>query len=173
MIKHITSENPADHWRFLNVKDKIVMDMGCSFWDSTWNEDWLSSSEYFVSKGAKKVIGFDAAKHDIDRYNELYQNDIRYEIFHLYVNDKLGLEFILNKYKPQVIKCDIEGAEINFEDLNLDIFENIEEMAIEYHNGPTLEMCKKYLPIWGFKNIDIYQLHGLDLNSVGVYHAWK
>lgn len=28
-IGKITSENPEIHWRFLNCKNKIVMDMGC------------------------------------------------------------------------------------------------------------------------------------------------
>lgn len=173
MIKKITSENPDNHWSFLNVKDKIVMDMGCSFWDSTWNEGWLSSSEYFVSKEAKKVIGFDCAKHDIDRYHELYPNHQKYFMFHLCVNKDEHIENLLDDFQPEVIKCDIEGAEIHFQNITKYEINSVKEIGIEYHNEPTREMCIDRFNKWGFKVIDLYQLGNEDIQRVGVYHAKK
>lgn len=170
-IKYITSENPSDHWRFLDVKYKVVMDMGCSFWDSTWHDDWLSSTEYFVDKGAKKVVGFDEAQHDIDKYHQLYNGDERYDIFKLRLDDPITLQRLLNIHKPQVIKCDIEGAEINF--LHIDNLEGVEQIAIEYHNGPTKLMCETMMPLWGFTNIELYKLGENPIESAGVYNAWK
>lgn len=170
-IKYITSENPSDHWRFLDVKYKVVMDMGCSFWDSTWHDDWLSSTEYFVDKGAKKVVGFDEAQHDIDKYHQLYNGDDRYDIFRLRLDDPITLQRLLNLHKPQVIKCDIEGAEINF--LHIDTLEGVEQIAIEYHNGPTKLMCETMMPVWGFTNIELYKLGENQIESAGVYNAWK
>jgi len=171
-LEKITSENPENHWRFLNPKDKIVMDMGCSFWDSTWNEGWLSSSEYFVSKGAKKLIGFDCAEHDILKYKKLYGNDGTYYTFHLCVNTDKHIEDLLLQYKPQMIKCDIEGAEIHFQNVKKDMIPFVEEIAIEYHNCPTREMCENKIKEWGF-NSQLYQLGDNDLKYVGVWHLWK
>lgn len=171
MIKLIESENPSNHWRFLDVKNKVVMDMGCSFWDSTWNEGWLSSTEYFVDRGAKKVVGFDEAQHDVDRYHQLYNGDERYDIFRLKLTEHMTLQRLLNIHKPQVIKCDIEGAEINF--LHIDDLEGVEQIAIEYHNGPTKLMCETMMPLWGFENIELYQLHNNPIESAGVYNAWR
>lgn len=171
-LEIITSENPDNHWRFLNPQDKIVMDMGCSFWDSSWHEGWLSSSEYLVSKGAKKLIGFDCAKHDIQKYHILYGNEGIYETFVLCVNSHKHIEDVLEKYKPQVIKCDIEGAEIYFENITLDMIPFVEEIAIEYHNGPTKEMCENKIKEWGF-NSQLYQLGDNPINSAGVWHLWR
>lgn len=173
MIEKITSENPENHWRFLNPKDKIIMDMGCSFWDSTWHDDWFSSSEWFVHKGAKQVVGFDASLADILKYNEIYANDERYEMFFLHVKEKADLLSAIQKYKPEVIKCDIEGAEIHFDEITSEDLESVSEIAIEYHNVPTREMCERKLIEWNFNNHQFYQLGEYDINQVGVYHLWK
>ena len=172
-IEKIISENPENHWRFLNPNGKIVMDMGCSFWDSTWNEGWLSSSEYFVSKGARKLIGFDCALHDIEKYHELYGDDPKWHIFHLCVNADVQIEDLLSYYKPQVIKCDIEGAEIHFSEITKEMMEGVDEIAIEYHNVPTRVMCEQKMVEWGFPNYQFYQLGDYDINQVGVWHFWK
>jgi hypothetical protein len=153
----IISENPENHWRFLNPTDKIVMDMGCSFWDSTWTPGWLSSSEYFVSRGASKLIGFDQAEHDIKKYHDLYGNDGVYFTFVYDVKCDEDIKNLLQLYKPQVIKCDIEGAEIYFRNVTKDDISFVDEIAIEYHNGPTKEMCENkefsaYIKHWIFDN---------------------
>lgn len=172
MENKIISENPENHWRFLNPKDKIVMDMGCSFWDSSWNEGWLSSSEYLVSRGAKKLIGFDCAGHDIEKYHQLYGNDGKYFTFQLCVNKDEHIEDLLQQYKPQVIKCDIEGAEIHFKNVTKEMINFVDEMGIEYHNDPTRDLIREKIKEWGF-NHTLYQLGDLDTERVGVYHLWK
>jgi hypothetical protein len=172
-IEKITSENPEIHWRFLNCENKIVMDMGCSFWDSTWHDDWLSSSEYFVSKGASKLIGFDCAAHDIEKYHQLYGNAGKYYTFQLCVNANEQIEDLLEHYKPQVIKCDIEGAEIHFQNVTKEMIEFVDEIAIEYHNDPTRILCEQKMVEWGFTNHQLYQLGNEDINRVGVWHLWR
>jgi hypothetical protein len=171
-IEFITSENPENHWRFLNPKDKIVMDMGCSFWDSSWHDDWYSSSEWFVNKGASKLIGFDCAEHDIQKYHKLYGNDGVFETFQLCVSEDKHIEDVLKKYKPQVIKCDIEGAEIHFQNVTKEMIEFVDEIAIEYHNGPTKEMCENKIKEWEF-NSQLYQLGDNPIESAGVWHLYK
>jgi hypothetical protein len=170
MIEKIISENPENHWRFLNVKNKRVLDMGCSFWDSSFNEGWLSSSEYFISKDAIEVIGFDSAMQDIEKYERLYGNDDRYTIFFMHMDSEEKMRDVLNRYKPQVIKCDIEGAEIFFDNITEDEMWFVDEIAIEYHNDPTREMCERKIKEWNFNNHQIYQLGEYDINRVGVYH---
>ena len=173
MIEKIISENPENHWRFLKVEDKVVMDMGCSFWDSTWNDGWLSSAEYFVSKGAKKLIGFDSAAQDIEKYGKLYPNDDKWHIFYLHVEFDAQIEHLLKTYKPQVIKCDIEGAEIHFNNVTKEMMEFVDEIAIEYHNDETRILCENKLVEWEFGNHQLYQLGDYDINRVGVCHFWR
>lgn len=38
----ITSEEPGNHWGFINFKDKIVLDLGCGKFHSTISTyDWF------------------------------------------------------------------------------------------------------------------------------------
>ena len=112
-MKNIPNEDPKNHWFFLKVKDKLVMDMGCSFYEAYYNPGMLSTSEWFIKEGATKVIGFDSNPDEVKKYNIVYKNNPQYEVFELFLDSDVKIRELL-KYKPQVIKCDIEGGEINF-----------------------------------------------------------
>jgi hypothetical protein len=59
----ITSEDSSVHWKHLEVSDKVVLDLGCGFWEI---EDIQESSPvYFKNKGAKKIIGVDMNADDL------------------------------------------------------------------------------------------------------------
>ena len=172
-IEKIISENPENHWRFLNPNGKRVMDMGCSFWDSSFNEGWLSSAQYFIHRGATKLIGFDCAMQDIEKYHTMYGDDPKWHIFHLCLNSTIQIQDLIETHKPQVIKCDIEGAEIYFNDITKEMLDGVDEIAIEYHNGPMRVMCEQKMVEWEFTNHQFYQLGDYDINQVGVWHFWK
>ena len=115
-MKNIPNEDPQNHWSFLEVKDKLVLDMGCSFYEAYFNPGMLSSAEWFVKEGATKVIGFDSEPAEVKKYHIVYKNNPKYEIFKMFLDGDVQIRELL-KYKPQVIKCDIEGAEINFKSI--------------------------------------------------------
>lgn len=154
------SEEPIKHWGFLNFKDKIVLDLGCGKFYSS-----ISTAQWFLDGGAKKVIGIDLGKEPIE--------DERLEAFAMPINDKLGLEFLIRKYKPQIIKCDIEGAEIHFDEIEKEDMDSVEEFAVEYHDGETKRVVEKMIKEWGFNNFELYGLGNEDINRIGVYWAWK
>ena len=171
-MKNINSEHPYEHWSFLDVKDKVVLDMGCSFYDATYNPGMLSSAEWFVETGATNVIGFDANPYEVDKYNVVYKNNPKYKVFKLFVDNTEKIKDLL-KYKPEVIKCDIEGGEIYFNDISKDEMECVEQIGIEYHDEATKKMCEVKLSEWGFDFIEQYSLMYIDTNKQGVFCGKK
>lgn len=171
-MKNIPTEDPKHHWSFLDVKDKLVMDMGCSFYEAYYNPGMLSSAEWFIENGAAQVIGFDGDPDEVKKYNIVYKNDPRYEVFELWLDSPDHIRKLL-EFKPQVIKCDIEGAEINFLPITKQEMECVEEIAFEYHNVPTREMCEIKLKEWGFDFIEQYSILDRNPEEQGVYHGLR
>ena len=80
---------------------------------------------------------------------------------------------MLNKYTPDVIKCDIEGAEEHFKDISSNDIESVKQVAVEYHNNDLKLLIEQKIKDWGFKNSEIYQLFDEDINRLGVIYAYK
>ena len=87
----------------LEVKGKVVIDVGC---------DFGTTPMYFISRGAKKVIGFSLDKQ--------YFRDYRYKHFDLNEQPEVlngvidGLSLSQDEAKVFVLKSDCEGCEWNF-----------------------------------------------------------
>ena len=93
-MKHITSEEPDNHWGFINFKDKIVLDLGCGKFHST-----ISTYDWFLQNGAKQVIGVDLGNETSEDINFIYSGGE--------VNSKERLLKLINEYNPEIIKSDI------------------------------------------------------------------
>jgi O-antigen biosynthesis protein len=171
-MKNIPTEDPKDHWSFLNVKDKLVLDMGCSFYEAYYHPGMLSSAEWFVENGATQVVGFDGDPAEVTKYNIVYKNNPRYNIFKLWLDNPDHIRKLL-EFKPQVIKCDIEGNEINFLHITKEEMDCVEEIAFEYHDVTTREMCEKKLPEWGFNFIEQFSILDRHPDNQGVYYGSK
>lgn len=162
----IESEEPKDHWGFLNVKGKTVLDLGCGWYSVVVSQ---STPAYFLSRGAFRVIGYDNHSPSCERLHDLNN-------FELYIESVCHadeIRQILKKYKPNIIKCDIEGSEQAFKEISSEEMSLIEEIAIEYHNGPLKDLIKNKMIEWQFKIIDEYPL-GPELTkepSTGVFHG--
>lgn len=157
-MKNINSEEPDVHWNFLNVKDKRVLDLGCGKFYSS-----ISTAEYFLNQGARSVIGIDLSDIGLDRYN-----------FAMYIERIISteqIEGLLIRYVPEIVKCDIEGAEKYLEGISE--IPSVEEIAIEYHDAVTKEICKRKLKEWKFNDIELYQLLGEDINRIGVIYGTR
>ena len=157
-MKKITSEEPSIHWPFLNVKNKKVLDLGCGQFYSS-----VSTAEWFLNKGADKVIGVDLS--DISLFND------NFTMIGMRINSSDQLKSLIDTYLPDVIKCDIEGAEEYFNEISLS--SSVKQFAVEYHDNNTKLICERAIEDWGFENVETYQLFNEDINRIGVIHAWK
>ena len=154
----ITSEEPDNHWGFINFKDKIVLDLGCGKFHST-----ISTYDWFLQNGAKQVIGVDLGDETSEDINFIYSGGE--------VNSKERLLKLINEYNPEVIKSDIEGAEIHFKDI--ENLHNVKEFAIEYHSADLKNMLINRFNVWGFDYIEEIQLMDCNSDEQGVLYAKK
>lgn len=157
-MKKITSEEPKEHWSFLNPGNKIVLDLGCGKFYSS-----ISTAQWFLNEGAAKVIGVDLGKEPIE--------NSKFVSYAKRIESKEDLEYFLH-YMPEIIKCDIEGAEVYFKDINA-LPTSVKQFAVEYHNNDLKKICEDRFEKWGFTNIELYQLFNESTDRIGVYHVWK
>lgn len=154
----ITSEEPEIHWPFLKVKDKVVLDLGCGLFYSK-----LATPDWFVNQGAKKVVGVDMANDNPTHF-----------IYHKKpILSKEDILDLLYEYKPEVIKCDIEGAEVYFKDITIEDMNSVNQFAVEYHDNDLKLLMEKKIKDWGFENSDTHQLFDENIDRIGVIYAWK
>ena len=158
MVTKITSEEPEIHWPFIKVKDKIVLDLGCGLFYSK-----QSTPDWFVQEGAKQVIGVDLG-NDNPSYFTYHQMNI---------SSKDDILQLLDEYKPDVIKCDIEGAEVYFKDISTSDIDSVKQFAVEYHDNSLKLLMEQKITEWGFTSVNLYQLFDEDINRIGVIYAYK
>lgn len=164
----ITTENPDEHWGFLHPKGKTVLDLGCGI----NNEQFLPTPMWFImQKDAKKVIGVDGNPQSYQWF-KLNYNVQNFIPFMDMIDRYEKIEFYFDYFKPQVVKMDIEGSEIYMNAFRNDLFDNVEEIGIEYHSLPCLIAVENKLKENGF-TIEYYKFEHLEIEHQGVLYARK
>ncbi len=161
----IRSEKADDHWYFLPVENKVVLDLGCGI-----NSEFAPTPWYFIQdRKAKKVFGVDP---DLNSYNWFKQNYNIQNFIHFldYVDRLEKFEWYFENSKPDVIKIDVEGAEIVLHALNPKYLLGVTDIAIEYHNFPCLVACESLLDKLGMV-ICYYKFENIDLEHQGVIYG--
>jgi hypothetical protein len=139
---YIESENPEHHWHLTKIKDETILDLGCGFY--MIQPGWENTPEYFINRGAKKVIGIDPTNNDIIKLKSLYPK-------HDFYCDKIDtiekLDYYINNNNITSLKMDIEGHETKFIESTND-YMSLKHVAIETHSRQILNnMIKKLLKL--------------------------
>ncbi len=170
----IESEDSSIHWPNVEVKDKIVLDLGCGRWCNRYGGENTNFKEfspiYFSDIGAKKVIGVDASNGEIDFFKDKTIGNIKFEFIHKKIENKQDLLDLIKNNKIQVIKCDIEGAEENFYEITKEDLSEVSYFALEYHDEKIREKFISLFDNWGFTIESEGLLWG---ENVGVLFAKK
>lgn len=163
----INTENPAEHWGFLPIENKVVLDLGCGI----NNEEYSPTPIYWINNKAKFVVGVDASEASYQWFKKNYAIKKFINIMD-YVDRIEKFELYLGYYRPQIVKIDVEGSEIFLNALKPEYLEGVEHIGIEYHNLPCLISCERLLKDNGYE-IDYYKFNDLDIDYQGVIHAFK
>lgn len=167
-IKVIQTEDPKEHWGFLSVEDRIVLDLGHGIWEPNVQPTPL----YFLYEGASKVIGIDPSQPSYEWYKNNLQTD-KFIQHNDYIDSPDKIKIYVNYYKPHVIKCDIEGGEIYLNQLTKEDMESVKEIGIEYHNLQCKVLVQSKLQEWGFDIVQRYQLMTISIDAMGVIYGKK
>jgi hypothetical protein len=167
VTKVVNSENPIEHWNDIqSVEDKVVMDFGCG-WLFQQHE---STPEYFINRGAKHLIGIEAACGEVEKLKELYPT---HTFICKTIVSKDDIVELLKEYKPDTIKMDIEGYESVIEHITTEEFDCVKEIGVEYHNPECKHILETKLNEFGFEIFAINQFGWFctDINIMGILHA--
>jgi hypothetical protein len=140
----VDNENPIHHWQFVEVENRVVLDLGCGRYEKYVyrNPDWPTTPEYFVQKGAKHVNAIDIDHGEIEWFRSEFKNESdKCTFIEKEINSVESFENIILTYKPDCVKCDIEGAETYLFDLHNNIFSLVKEYYIETHGNELYEKC--------------------------------
>jgi hypothetical protein len=139
----ITTENPEVHWGFVNVKDRIVLDLGCG---RVWHTDrqrssdkhlhWPDTPEFFLNRGASQVIGVDPRSYEIERYQDEYlYNDDKGIFLCQEITAAKDIQDLIEGFNPNCVKVDIEHHEKVLVDLSRDVIKKVDEWYVECHTS--------------------------------------
>jgi hypothetical protein len=129
-ISPIYKEDYEFQWGLTDYENTTVLDIGA---------DIGSTAYFFAKNGAKQIIAVEGSKK---LFNQLKLNvNLRKVVpIFLYITTPADIEKLIKKWKPDIIKMDIEGAEINLLQIRDLIFQDIPKLMIEIHNKDLLEL---------------------------------
>lgn len=138
----IESEAPLEHWGFVEVVGKTVLDLGCAYFGA----DSEKTPTFFLEAGASYVVGVDMTLSGLESIN-----DPNIALIQLSIESPNEIAKLYERFEPQVVKCDIEGAEMHLLSLSDGIFKMPEQYAIEVHSDELDEAFTKKLRSCGYK----------------------
>jgi phage anti-repressor protein len=167
-IKQIKTENPSEHWGFLECDGRTVLDLGHGIWE----QDTEPTPIYFLKEKATLVVGVDPSQPSYNWYKDNLKTE-RFVQHNDYIDGPNKFQMYLRYYRPHVVKCDIEGSEIYMGNLTKEDFETVREMGIEYHSLACRIVIENMATEWGFNIEDKYQLMDINPGGMGVIHLKK
>lgn len=137
-------ENYEVHWGSADYKGKVVLDIGA---------DYGSTADFFLGKGATKVI---AVERDKGFFERLYTLSLgRPEIVAVGRDVATTADFLvlLEEYDADLMKVDCEGCEAFLLELDDAIFSRVPEYLVEVHSKETTEICGNCHPYGGLEDL--------------------
>ncbi|MEM2260847.1 MAG: hypothetical protein QXK24_00200 [Ignisphaera sp.] len=126
-------------WGIANYENKTVLDIGA---------DVGSTADYFLQKGAKKVIAVEGSEY---YWSKLCDNCLNYKFSFFHVEPVLlnikspeDYKYLIQKYLPDIVKIDCEGCEVHLLDLDKDTVKLVREYIIEVHSTELVEKFKAF-----------------------------
>lgn len=135
------AEDPQTHWPGVDVRDRVVLDLGAGDFGRMEQNDYPSTGDWWLQQGAKHVVVVDREAKDLAHYEGR-------ECFTVVCRSIDGPDEIVDlllDHVPDVVKADIEGAERHFLSIEPDIFRIPRAYAIEVHSVDLVSETENHL----------------------------
>jgi hypothetical protein len=173
----IENEHATDSLRFLDPKNKNILDLGCGRHTDRNGEWTLPLTEYTpifsAIRGAKKIVGVDSRSSEKEYYDEYFKENFKDVETHFYtslIENSEQVKTLIKDHDINYIKTDIEGYETLFLTWTKDDFNNVDDFVIEYHTEEIKNSFLNKLTEWGF---EIYAQGTTWANGIGVLFTKK
>lgn len=131
-LKPWHNENFGRSYGCLVFEGKIVLDIGA---------DYGSTANFFLSKGATRVIAVESYPPDAAALEEYAEGEPRIIAITKHINCSEDFKEILQRHKVDLAKIDCEGCEFYLLGLENFFFSSIPEYFIELHNLANARRC--------------------------------
>jgi len=146
-------ENYDECWGFISYRDKIVLDLGA---------DYGSTAYYFLKKGAKKVIAVEGNSEYFKQLLSNYGNDDRVVCVEKWIETPEDMEQLVARFPCDIVKVDIEGAEIHIAKISPQVLSLSKKWIIETHSKLVFNTLSSFFCSLNFKIFSInYDLKGV------------
>lgn len=174
---NIENEHASDSLRFLNPKNKNILDLGCGRHTDRHGNWTLPSEEYTpifcALREANKIVGVDSRETEKEYYDEYFKNNFKNIETHFYtslIENSDQVKTLINDHEINYIKTDIEGYETLFLTWTKEDFINIDDFVIEYHSDDIKNSFLNKLDEWGF---EVYSQGTTWASGIGVLFTKK
>ena len=148
-----SNENYDECWGFVSYKNKIVLDLGA---------DYGSTAYYFLKSGAKKVIAVEGDEYLASKLLNNYGIDPRVTCIYKWISGPKDIEQLI-RFQPDMVKVDIEGAEVYIAKVCPELLLSVREWIIEVHEKEVYDELSNLFLSLKFNVIPV------DYDLVGVY----
>lgn len=138
-VRPLGNENYDQHWNYTSFKGKTVLDLGA---------DYGSTTDYFLRHGAAKVASVEGNTEYARRLFARFGGDDRTPCIHMWIRTGNDIDLLVNLFKPDVVKVDIEGDEKLL--LETDVA-RVREWLVETHTEQLRQQVSKFFLQSGFK----------------------
>ena len=149
-IKYIYTEDPKEHWKFLNCTNERVVDFGCCYNDKDQENtrvNKLGTPQFILAQNPIMYVGLDIYEPDLIELKKEIQQENAF-FFNLKLDSSEKVQKVFDDYLPTVIKMDIEGAELYMCDT---VPPNcLKQIAVESHNQQIENMLISWSNKWNF-----------------------
>jgi predicted RNA methylase len=127
------TESYDEHWKYLSFKNKNILDIGA---------DYGSTVSYFIKLGASKVVAIEGNPKLASDLKKNYEGNNNVVCIEKFIRKSEDVDRLLETYRPDVVKCDIEGWETCLLKAKISL---VNEWLIEVHDPIVLrQLLKKF-----------------------------
>jgi hypothetical protein len=132
-FRSLHTEDYDEHWKYLSFKNKNILDIGA---------DYGSTVSYFIKLGASKVVAVEGNPKLASNLKKNYEGKSNVICIEQFIRKSEDIDRVLETYRPDVVKCDIEGWETCLLKAKVSL---VKEWLIEVHDPITLrQLLKKF-----------------------------
>lgn len=154
-------EDYIKHWAYLDYTNKLILDIGA---------DYGTTASWFLNEqGAQRVICIEGADGHYENLVKNTLDDNQTVARQYFLTNGSDFENLINEYKPDIVKVDIEGWERMLVDVNPEILRIPDAYILETHTADIYCDLQALFEENGFEVDHCIRLDKVEI--LGVYHS--